>query len=64
MKNCPISYECAQLGSKFCPIQNKPSNNSQRLLKFCQSGENSPNLVTVDSEVPPSGGSGINGDVN
>ena len=23
----------------MCPIQNKPSKNSQRLLKFCQSGE-------------------------
>ena len=30
-ENLQISPKCAQLGSKFCPIQNKPSNNSQRL---------------------------------
>ena len=28
-------------------MQNKPSNNNQILLKFCQSGEISPDLVTL-----------------
>ena len=28
-------------------MQNKPSKNSQIVLKFCQSGEISPNLVTL-----------------
>ena len=45
MKIWPNILKCAKLGSQFCPIQNKPSNNSQRVLKFCQSGEISPNLV-------------------
>ena len=46
-----------QFGSKFCPIQNKPSKNSQRLLKFCQSGKISPHLVTL---IPFSAAPGLN----
>ena len=37
----------AQLVSRFCPIQNKPSKNSQICLKFGQSGEILPNLVIL-----------------
>ena len=29
----------AQVGLQFCQILNKPSKDSQRVLKFCQSGE-------------------------
>ena len=32
---------------QICQIRNKPSKNCQRLVKFCQSGEISPNLVTL-----------------
>ena len=40
-------WKFAQLGSKFCQ-KNKPSKNSQILLKFCQSGDKfSQNLVTL-----------------
>ena len=32
----------------FGQILNKRSKNCRKLLRFCQSGENSPNLVTLD----------------
>ena len=35
---------------QICQIRNKPSKNCQRLVKFCQSGEISPNLVTLDND--------------
>ena len=47
--NLPNSIKKSQIGSKFMPYQNKPSKYSQRLLTFCQSGEISPNIVTLDS---------------
>ena len=34
-------------GSKFCVILNVPSKLCQRLVRFCQSGEISPNLVSL-----------------
>ena len=36
-------------GSKFYPILKRPSHNHLRLLKYCQNGEISPNLVTLPS---------------
>ena len=38
----------SKLGLQFCQILNKSSKDSQRVLKFCQSAEISPNLVTLD----------------
>ena len=38
----------AKVGSKFCQILNKPLQNWPRLLKYCQSCEISPNLVTLN----------------
>ena len=37
----------AKVGSKFCLTLNKPSTICQRLIKNCQSGEVSSNLVTL-----------------
>ena len=45
-----LKFKPSYLGSKFCPIQNKPLNNSQRLLKVRQSSEISPNLVALVEE--------------
>ena len=44
----------AREGSKFCQTLNKPFKNCLRLLKFWQSGEISPNLVTVNVEMDSS----------
>ena len=46
-KICSIAYKIAKIGHKCCQILNLPSKNCQRLLRFCQSGEISPNLVTL-----------------
>ena len=35
------------LGSKFCQILNRPFKTWHSILKFCPSGEISPNLVTL-----------------
>ena len=43
--------EFAKICSKCCQILFKPSINEQRFLKFCQSGEYSPNLVTLSGSV-------------
>ena len=40
IKNCPIRFQ-------ILPNAKKLSQNSQRLLNFCQSGKISPNLVTI-----------------
>ena len=45
MKNCPIVF--TKVGNTFCQILNKPSQNCQRHFILCQSGEISPNLVTL-----------------
>ena len=37
-----------KVGSKVCQILNKLSINCQKPLRFCQSGKNSPNLVTLN----------------
>ena len=39
--------EASKVGSKFCEILIKPSKDCQIFLTFCQSGEISPNLVTL-----------------
>ena len=36
-----------KVGSIFCQMPNKPSSDRHTLLKSHQSGENSPNLVTL-----------------
>ena len=36
-----------EIGLKVCQIQNKLSKNCQKLLRFCQNSEISPNLVTL-----------------
>ena len=47
MKTCPIVYDIfTTQGSIFCQILNKPSKICPRLLRLCQNGEISPNLVT------------------
>ena len=47
MKINPIMQKFCQVDSTFCQIRNKPSKICRRLLKFCQNGEISPNLVTL-----------------
>ena len=47
MKACHFDEMFAKVGLKFCQILNKPSKDSQKVLNFCQSGEISPNLVTL-----------------
>ena len=47
MKICPIINNISQRGSNGKLLLNKPSKDCQRDLKFCQSGEISPNLVTL-----------------
>ena len=42
-----------KVGSNFCPILNKHSHNCPRLLKYCQTGEISPNLVTLITDCLP-----------
>ena len=39
----------AKVGSEFSQILNKPCKYCHRLLRFCQSGIMSPNLVTLDT---------------
>ena len=39
----------AKIGLIFCQIRNEPSKFVQRLVKFCQSGEILPNLVTLQA---------------
>ena len=51
-ENLPKNIKICQKGSKICQILKKPIMFAKRLLKICQSGEISPNLVTlVGSEV-------------
>ena len=38
---------CAKIGPKLCQILNLPSKNCQRLVRFCQSGQFWPNLVSL-----------------
>ena len=48
MKICPIEYKIfSQITSKFCQIINEPFQYGQSFLTVCQSGEISPNLVTL-----------------
>ena len=48
MKVCHFDEMFVEVGRlQFCQILNKPSKDCQKVLKFCQSGEISPNLVTV-----------------
>ena len=48
MKFCPTANnKIAKVGSKFCQILNIPSKDCQRLIRFCQCGEISLNLVTL-----------------
>ena len=42
----------AKVGNNFCQILNKPSLNCQRHFNFCQSGEISPNVVTLTTSPP------------
>ena len=46
-KICPIAFKFTQITSKFCQILNEPFQNGQSFLTVCQSGEISPNLVTL-----------------
>ena len=47
MKVCHFDEMFVEVGRlQFCQILNKPSKDCQKVLKFCQSGEISPNLVT------------------
>ena len=39
--------QLAIVGSAFCQKRNKPPKVCQKLVNFCQSGEISPNLVTL-----------------
>ena len=41
-----------KIGLEVCQIQNKLSKNCQRLKRICQSGEISPNLVTLSITFP------------
>ena len=41
----PPQKKVAKVGWQFCQISNKPSKNCQRLIKFRQSDEISPNMV-------------------
>ena len=43
----PIPKKYSKEVSNFCPMLNQHGNKCQRLLKFCPSGEFSPNLVTL-----------------
>ena len=48
MKICPIEYKIfSQITSKFCQIINEPFQYGQSFLTVCQSGEISPNRVTL-----------------
>ena len=47
MKICPKAENIPKPITKFCLMQNKPSNKDQRLLTCCQNGEISPNLLTL-----------------
>ena len=47
LKVCSFDTMLAKLGLNLCQKLNKPSKDCQRVLKFCQSGEISPNLVTL-----------------
>ena len=47
MKVCHFDEMFAKVGFQFCQILNKTSKDSQKVLNFCQSGEISPNLVTL-----------------
>ena len=49
-ENMPNSIKIAKVGSKFCQAQSKTLQNFPGLLKFCQNGEISPNLVTLLSD--------------
>ena len=49
MKTRQRCYKFAKVGSAFCQIRNELSKVCQRLVNFCQSGENSPNLVTLQA---------------
>ena len=42
-----ISIDICKTKFKFCQILNRGFKNCQRLVQFCQSGEISPNLVTL-----------------
>ena len=46
-KICPVAYKIGQSRLKIVPILNKPSKSYQRHVRFHQSGEISPNLVTL-----------------
>ena len=48
MKTCQIKNIFATVGSKFCQLLIKPQKICPRLLKLSQSGEISPNLVTLE----------------
>ena len=43
----PNIIKIAKIGSKFCQRLRKSFKNYSRLLKYCQSGEILPNLVTL-----------------
>ena len=47
MKVCYFGKMFAKVGLKFCQLRNKPSKDCQRVSKFYQSDEPSPNLVTL-----------------
>ena len=47
METCPKAKVICQNKFKNCPILFKPLKIAQRLAEFCQSGEISPNLVTL-----------------
>ena len=46
-KICPISRKNCKSRFKILPITKRKLENCQRLLNFCQSGESSPDLVTL-----------------
>ena len=47
LKTCPIVKKIATFGPIFRQILNRPSKICPRLLRMCQNGEISPNLVTL-----------------
>ena len=48
-KICPVFIKFAKVSLIFCQIRNKLSKICQGLVKFCQSGKNLPNLVTLNT---------------
>ena len=46
-ENLPNSIKIAKVGSKICQTLHRAVQNCPKLLEFCQSGDISPDLVTL-----------------